>query len=276
MRVLGLAAKMGVAGCFFASILFAETAKATALDFTGWAFDAATINSIAPDGGTGTPFNTNANTGNSPVVEFNPNSSLTDPIDASYSTPQGAITSDINTLGNLSNTGAITLTHNISITNSFPDSLDYGVGGQSDITFSGYFLGNGNTFTIPISFSAIFSNTAIVKNSTNSLSVTISGGPGLTETYYAPLNDLSTGNGLLTDFTFQTVAGDKYNLFVSSQLSGDILNNASADLILLLGAPISSQSPVSATPEPPTFWLMASGILGMFGLVGYRKMKATA
>lgn len=70
MRVLGLAAKMGVAGCFFASILFAETAKATALDFTGWAFDAATINSIAPDGGTGTPFNTNANTGNSPVVEI--------------------------------------------------------------------------------------------------------------------------------------------------------------------------------------------------------------
>ncbi|MHB1934930.1 MAG: PEP-CTERM sorting domain-containing protein [Leptospirillum sp.] len=31
---------------------------------------------------------------------------------------------------------------------------------------------------------------------------------------------------------------------------------------------------VSATPEPPTFWLMATGILGMFGWVGFRRGKA--
>ena len=35
-------------------------------------------------------------------------------------------------------------------------------------------------------------------------------------------------------------------------------------------------SNLSATPEPPTFWLMATGILGMFGWVGYRRIKATA
>jgi hypothetical protein len=33
---------------------------------------------------------------------------------------------------------------------------------------------------------------------------------------------------------------------------------------------------LSTTPEPPTFWLMATGILGMFGWVGYRRIKATA
>ncbi|MHB1934952.1 MAG: PEP-CTERM sorting domain-containing protein [Leptospirillum sp.] len=33
-------------------------------------------------------------------------------------------------------------------------------------------------------------------------------------------------------------------------------------------------SNLSATPEPPTFWLMATGILGMFGWVGFRRGKA--
>jgi hypothetical protein len=41
--------------------------------------------------------------------------------------------------------------------------------------------------------------------------------------------------------------------------------------------PINPNSnPLAATPEPPTFWLMATGLLGMFGWVGYRRMKATA
>lgn len=34
--------------------------------------------------------------------------------------------------------------------------------------------------------------------------------------------------------------------------------------------------PLAATPEPPTFWLMATGLLGMFGWVGYRRIKARA
>ena len=44
---------------------------------------------------------------------------------------------------------------------------------------------------------------------------------------------------------------------------------ANADSIVL-------DAGVSATPEPPTVWLMATGMLGMFGWAGYRKMRASA
>ncbi len=40
--------------------------------------------------------------------------------------------------------------------------------------------------------------------------------------------------------------------------------------------PTYNPNNLAATPEPPTFWLMSTGLLGMFGWVGYRRIKATA
>ncbi|AFS52764.1 conserve hypothetical protein [Leptospirillum ferriphilum ML-04] len=39
---------------------------------------------------------------------------------------------------------------------------------------------------------------------------------------------------------------------------------------------IGGNGGIAATPEPPTFWLMATGILGMFGWVGLRRIKISA
>lgn len=247
-----------------------SNANATPLDFTSWDFSATTTNAIAPNGGTGTPINTN--TGGQSTFVFSPQTSITYPIDAIYSTSLGAITSDITTQGNISNTtGAITFNHTASITNTFPTSSNYGVGAYSFINFQGSFTGNGSEITLPLSFNASFSNNSnAVVNGTSDFFVNISSSNANLASY--GINNFGTGSGFLKDLTFPTVAGDAYTIFAYSQLSGDVLGNASADLTLLIGAPIS-QTPVSATPEPPTLWLMASGILGMFGWTGYRRVK---
>ena len=257
-------------------LIQASNAKATVMEFTNWASAVTNENAIAPNGGTGTPFNTNANTGGAGTFTFYPTTTNDQSLNAIYSTTQGSITSDITTQSNISpTTGEITLSHAVSITNSFPSSLDYGVGGYSFVNVqNAFFIGNGSEITLPISFSANFSNTGTVNNGNSTFGISISSNTNANFASYTD-NNFSTGSGLLTDLTFPTIAGGEYSLFAYSQLSGDVLGNARVDLTIFIGPP-QSQSLVSATPEPPTFWLMATGILGMFGWVGYRKVRASA
>uniref|UniRef100_A0A7C3QW58 PEP-CTERM sorting domain-containing protein n=1 Tax=Leptospirillum ferriphilum TaxID=178606 RepID=A0A7C3QW58_9BACT len=249
-----------------------SNANATMLDLTGWEFQASTTNAIAPDGGAGPPFNGSEAL---PTTVYasnkgNPSTSDTNTENYSYSTSQGKITSDITTQGNLSNTGVLTFNHAVSITNTFPSSLDYGVYAESGINFSGVFTGNGSEITLPVSFKSLFSNTGSVQGGSSFLQVSVSGPSGSLTTYSK--NGFGTGSGLLTDLTFQTVAGDAYLITYSDDLSGYVTGNASADLTFTIGASLS-QTPVSATPEPSTLWLMATGILGMFGWTGSRRIK---
>ncbi len=259
------------------SLLFMQTsnANATMFDLTSYSGGITTVNDISSNGGTTfPPFNSNYG-GNTQYFTNTPTNSF--PIDATYQTTQGTITSDISTSLNVSSANKISFINSASITNSFPSSLNYGVHGAMDINFFGTYTGNGSEITIPITYSANFSNgSSTVQNGTEffSGSLVSASSNNLNLVFSAPSN-ISTGTGTIADLTFQSIVGETYVLSVSEGLSGNVLGNASADLTFLIGAPIS-QTPVSATPEPPTFWLMATGILGMFGWVGYRKVRASA
>lgn len=64
--------------------------------------------------------------------------------------------------------------------------------------------------------------------------------------------------------------GDPPNISISNIPNGISILSADPTAFGLGG------TPPSPTPEPPTFWLMATGILGMLGWVGYRRRKASA
>jgi hypothetical protein len=276
MRLLIKLVQQGLFLGMVFSLLFMQTsnANATMFDLTYYNGGITTTNDISSNGGsTYPPFNSNANPGgNTQYFTNTPTNSY--PIDATYSTNQGTITSDISTSLIVSSANAISFNNSASITNSFPSSLNYGVKGAMDINFNGIYTGNGSEITIPITYSANFSNgSSTVQNGVEFFFGSLSGASN-NLTFTAPTN-ISTGNGTIADLTFQSIVGQTYVLTVSEGLSGNVLGNASADLTFLIGAPIS-QTPVSATPEPPTFWLMATGILGMLGMAGYRKMRASA
>ena len=243
-------------------------------DLTSYSGGITTVNDISSNGGTTfPPFNSNYG-GNTQYFTNTPTNSF--PIDATYQTTQGTITSDISTSLNVSSANKISFINSASITNSFPSSLNYGVHGAMDINFFGTYTGNGSEITIPITYSANFSNgSSTVQNGSEFFFGSLSSSYNNFNLGFTAPSNISTGTGTIADLNFQSIVGETYVLSVSEGLSGNVLGNASADLTFLIGAPIS-QTPVSATPEPPTFWLMATGILGMFGWVGYRKVRASA
>lgn len=276
MRLLIKLVQQGLFLGMVFSLLFMQTsnANATMFDLTDYYGGITTTNDISSNGGsTYPPFNSNANPGGN-TQYFTNTSTNSFPIDATYSTSQGTITSDLSNSLNVSSANKISFNNSAFITNSFPSSLNYGVRAGMGINFTGVYTGNGSEITIPITYSANFSNgSSTVQNGSEFFFGSLTGTPNNLE-FTAPTN-ISTGTGTIADLTFQSIVGQTYVLTVSEGLSGNVLGNASADLTFLIGAPIS-QTPVSATPEPPTFWLMATGILGMLGMAGYRKMRASA
>ncbi|MHB1757417.1 MAG: PEP-CTERM sorting domain-containing protein [Leptospirillum sp.] len=251
-----------------------KVANATMLDFTSFDFAATDTNSIASNGGTGNPLNT-PNTQS--TVLFSPTpitypQTLNYPLNATYTNPTNAnesITSDLSTTGNISAQGAITLGHNVSVASTFPSSQDIGAALSSFINFSGNFTGNGSTITIPITVTANFSQSGTVSNGQADVSIDIGAGGVPFSVNYQDSN-LSTGS-FTKDFTFTPTAGTVYNLFAYSDLSGNVVGNASADLTFLIGAPISS-TPISGTPEPSTWLLFGTGVV-LMGFMAARKQK---
>lgn len=63
--------------------------------------------------------------------------------------------------------------------------------------------------------------------------------------------------------------GDPPNISISDLPNGISILSADPTAFGLGG------TPPSATPEPPAFWLMAAGLLGMFGWSGYRRIRAS-
>lgn len=278
MRLLTKLVQQGLFLGIVFSLLFMQTsnANATMFDLTYYDGGISTRNDIFSNGNINTPLNNNSG-GNTQY--FTNTSKNSYPIDATYSTNQGTITSDLSNSLIVSSANTITFNNSASIKNSFPSSLNYGVLVGMGINFNGIYTGNGSEITIPITYSANFSNgSTTVQNGTEFFFGSLSGtSNNLTNLTFTAPSNISTGTGTIADLTFQSIVGQTYVLRVSEGLSGNVLGNASADLTFLIGAPIS-QTPVSATPEPSTFWLMATGILGMLGLAGYRnrKMRASA
>ena len=84
---------------------------------------------------------------------------------------------------------------------------------------------------------------------------------------------LPTGSSFLF---YQAVIGDNNGALLDPSIS--INSPQGVSVITASGVNYPSYTPtnIAATPEPPTFWLMATGILGMLGMAGYRKMRASA
>ena len=270
----GLVKKGSIVGvlCFSVFLGHIPVVHATILGFTYLDIAQSSSNDIAQNGDYNSPLNSNPfpNTQyNNLYAPITYPKTFTQPNDATYSTAYGSITSDITTSSNISNTGAITLSHNVNISNSFPSDLNYGVQWGSGINLQGNFMGNGSTITIPLTVTE--NSSGFPPNSTAFVSGFI-GGPNNFQINFS-FPSISTGT-TSQDLTFQTIVGDTYVINASTGLGGTVLGNASADLTFLIGAPILPTS-ISGTPEPSTLALFGTGIL-LMGVMAYRRKKVAA
>ncbi|WP_143461200.1 hypothetical protein [Leptospirillum ferriphilum] len=164
-----------------------------------------------------------------------------------------------------------------------------------------------NPTTQATDFTSTFKNAPSIIETNGSVSLSSSLNPLLTAydytggVWFNP-DSLAISNTTISQ-TGSSVNGLALNLCESSCSGADVFYFTGADILsntstLLLGtfssmsvslndggaignatitvSNIGGNGGIAATPEPPTFWLMATGILGMFGWVGLRRIKISA
>ena len=105
-------------------------------------------------------------------------------------------------------------------------------------------------------------------NCTYSNAGTLSGTSVLELTYPLPVGD--------SFFGFSAGIVGQNGATIDPSIYVDIPQGVSIISASGVNYPTFNPNNIAATPEPPTFWLMATGILGMFGWAGYRRGKASA
>lgn len=161
---------------------------------------------------------------------------------------------------------------------TFPDyawaSLMSTNGGKNYLIFSAQTTPTGNTvpgFTLP----ALASGTSLTPPSSPIKAGSgPNGGPVWAElgTYSGACYAAGCGLTGWIDSQFTGEAAGTYTLQFGVSNATDTLYDTG---LAFAGIEVGGQ-PISSTPEPSTVWLMATGILGMFGCVGYRRFKAQA
>ncbi len=130
---------------------------------------------------------------------------------------------------------------------------------NNNFTYNGTTYPGGVTFWTSGSPESYFSVPVFVPNNTTSFP------DGLV---FGLTSSSTTGESLLSGLTLNTSLGS-----LSTFLSLDDNLGTGNGFITLTPLNNGGGGGLSATPEPPTFWLMATGILGMFGWVGLRRIK---